>query len=567
MAEQAGPPVDGFVALLDGMQAGLDPEILKESAYSRGINVSCRGGLLRSRPGFVHDLELPAGAFQGMASWALHSGARLVLVIGGSVCVVRADDSSLQVFSGLLSATAQCYLCQAERFMVIQDGSSTPVVLQENGGVVEVRPQAHTIPVGTAMTFAHGRLHLTPKYVPGGAENGQPYVVSGDIFNPQNPASCLEFTETDYLSEGGAHSLPMEMGYVRAFAPLRNAPTGTGYGGTVVFAERGVSAFDFSVPRDEWKSTALSQVLFFGPGTKSPWSVIPVNGTLLYRAVDGLRLLSYSVTSAQSTGDILSMVPQSTEVSPYMTRDDRDYLPFVSAAVSDNRVFMTVGGVNERWFRGLLVYDTARVSSIAATQAEGAYDGLWQVEGVNIGGVASCVRNGEETLYFYGSDGWLWRLDPEAEDDNGTAVRCRLRTRALMHDTASLKRLKAASVWLRGLSRDASVSVYYRPTGYPLWAELGVRAVKVGTGSLQQRRRNLSFNLDIGSAPSDPASGEALYLGQGFEFTLEFTGPLVVSMFRCEGILVAEPAGDPCSETTGAAVAAGTAGVEIGDFL
>lgn len=578
MAESAQTPVDGFVSLLGGMHAGIEPEVLGETAYSRGVNVTSRGGLLRTRPGFTPDVQLPSGVFQGMAPWALHSGHKLVVVVRGGVSVYDVDTGSLTTFTRFqtkLDQSARCYFCQAERFFIIQDGLNTPVVLEEverdvegvSVKVIERRTTPHTIPVGTVMTFVHGRLHITPTHIPGTLENGRPYVLSGDVFQAQNPSACLEFTETEYLNGGGAHGLPMEMGYVQAFAPLKNASTGTGYGGTVVFAERGVSAFDFSVPRDEWNSTALAQVLYFGPGTKSPWSVVPINGTLLYRAQDGLRILSYAVSAAQSTGDTLSMVPQSPEVSPFMTRDDREYLPYVSAAVSGNRAFVTVGGTNARWFKALVVLDAARISQMSSVASETAYDGIWQIEGRTIGGVAACTRDSEDAIYVFCDDNKLWRLDESATTDNGAAIRSRLVTRALLMSSPDLKKLSSIQFWLKNLAADTTVTAYYRPIGYPLWGSFGSRTVRVGASSLAQHRRALTIGLDHASAPCDPAGNESIYLGQGFQFCLEFSASCVVEMFRCLGSFAHEPSGDPCDETTGVDVAAGEAGVEIGEYL
>ena len=578
MAEAVNNLADGFVSLLGGMHAGLDPEVLAETGYSRGINVTSRGGLLRTRPGFTPDAQLYSrGRFQGMAAWHTAAGAKIVAVVRGRVQIYHVETGVVQEIRPILNTEVPCYFCQAERFFVIQDGINTAIVLQEverdvDGvptQVVERRVEPHTIPIGTAMAFAHGRLHVSPVVVPGTTEPGRNSIVSGDIFKSYDPAACLQFVdENEYLNEGGAHTLPLEMGSVQAFAPLRNAATGTGYGGVVVFAERGAAAFDFSIARGEWKTTALGQVLYFGPGTRSPWSVTPVNGTLMYRSLDGLRLLSYAVSAASSTGDTLSMVPQSSEVSPYMTPADRSYLARVSSAVADNRMYMTVGGVDDYWFKALVVLDAARVSQVGSMAAETAYDGIWQIEGRKIGAVVSCLRAGEEVLYALLDDFRLWRLDPSLSADNGSAIRGRLVTRVLLAgEGPTLKRLDKVEVWLRDMTSDSTVTAYYRPAGYPLWASVGTLSFKVAAGSLAQRRRAAVLNVDRASAPADPVSKESLCLGQSFQFCLDFSGPLAFNMFRCLGTRVPEPATDPCPETLAVEVSAGEAGVAIGDYL
>jgi hypothetical protein len=563
MAEQT-IPVGGFTSLMGGMHAGIAPSILGETAYSRGINVSSRDGLVKTRPGFVPEVTLPAGAFQGMLSWSLNSGTRIVIAIGGKLCVYAVDTGALQTFDTELDAQLPFYFCQAERFLVVQDTVHPAVVLQEKLGSVEIRLEPHQIPIGAAMAFSNGRIHLTPNEVEG--ENGRPYLVSLDIFDAANPANCLNSGETMYLSEGGAHGVPMESGYIQAFAPLRNSASGTGYGNLIVFSRRGVSAFDMSVPRDQWKTEPLSQVLYLGPGTISPWGVTPVNGTLLYRGVDGLRILSYAVSAAQSTGDVLSMVPQSAEVAPFMGREDRAYLPRVSVAVSDNRAFVTVGGVDGVWFKALVVADFARISSMQSAATEVAYDGIWQVEGRRFGGVCGTVKDDEEVLYAYMDDGRLWRLDPTATLDDTTPIRSRLTTRTLLLDSPDLKRLSQVQVWLEGLTRDTQLTVYSRPMGYPLWELRGTLALKVAAGSLPQRRRAISMSVPRTEGASDPVSGEYLNLGTGHQFVLEWTGPAVIEMFRAVADLVQEPPPAPCDEQEGEPITVAH-GVDLGEYL
>lgn len=559
-------PVGGFVSLMGGAHAGIAPEILTETAYSRGINVSSREGLIKTRPGFVPEaVELPAGVFQGMLAWHLHSGSRLVLGLGGTLAVYSTDDGTLQTFATALDPTQPLYFCQAERFFVVQDGIHPAVVLEEKDGAVRLRTEAHTIPVGTAMAFADGRIHLTPVKV--GEENGRPYLQSGDVFDPAEPAKCLQFTEDTYLNEGGAHTVPMESGYVYAFAPLRNSGTGTGYGNLIVFSRRGVSAYDMSLPRDEWKNEQLAQVLYFGPGTVSPWSVVPINGTLMYRSLDGLRLLSYAVTAGQDTGGgALANVPQSSEVRPYMTRDDRAYLPRVSSAVVDNRAFMTCGGEDGVWFKAVVVADFARITSLQSPGTEAAYDGIWQIEGRRFGGVCACLREDEEVLYAYLDDGKLWRLDPDAVTDNGQPIRSRIVTRTLLLDSPDNKRISQLQFWMRGLIRNTTVQAYSRPMGFPLWQNLGTLTVKVKEGSLPQRRRALTLNVPYQEAPADPVLGEYLTTGQGHQFALEWTGPAVIEMFRVLADFIEEPAPSPCDEDEGLLITAAD-GVTLGEYL
>lgn len=543
---------DGFQSLLGGMQAGLDPEVVGDDAYSLGVNVISRGGLARTRPGFVKGPTLPSGIFQGMSTWVLHGARRLVIVLSGRVVLVDADTDAITDLGVLLDVSALCNFIQADRYLIVLNGVDRPLILQETAGVPEIVAAPASFPTSPIGAYVFGRIHLSPNEVPGTdpVENGRPYVVSGDIMQPDNPASCLEFTETDYWGEGGAHGLPLEMGYITAFSSLRNVSTGTGYGPLLVFAESGVSAFDVSVPRDEWKDTGLAQVLFFGPGAVSPWATLQVNGTVLYRAADGLRLLSYAASAAQGKGgsESLGNIPQSKEVEPYMT-DSSAYFSRISAAAAGNRIFVTAGGEDGVWFKGMVVLDVARASSLESPVGATAYDGAWQIMGRRIGGIAATRRGFLDTLFAYCDDGALWRLDESATNDNGTEIQCRLITRALTQGSGyDRKRLVVADAWVRGLTKSGALTLRYRPTLFPYWASAGSQAYLIGAGSLAQKRHfTFSFPFSA-SAACDPGEHMFLSSGSSFQFALDWTGPAVIGLFRTTVKSDPEGPAAPCGD-------------------
>ena len=252
---------DGFIALQMGMNAALNPAYLTGTQYALGVNIDVRGGLLRTRSGFWELTRLPEGTFNGIGRWSLNSGDRLVVGIGGDLHVLEANTGSVVfVLTGALTSSLGYYFCQADRYLVVQDGARSPVVLEYSNGAYTQVTSDVSIPIGFSMTYAHGRLHVVPRYIPQTFEDGRASIVSGDICEPDNPSTCLKFTETEYLSEGGANGLPAELGFIGGIGTLRNSSTGTGVGGTIVVARNGCCGFDFSISRSLWKSQALSQV-------------------------------------------------------------------------------------------------------------------------------------------------------------------------------------------------------------------------------------------------------------------------------------------------------------------
>lgn len=599
------PVVDGFTSQLSGMHGGVDLDILGAAYYAQGNNLSSRTGMVHNRPGFVNSgLTIPSGTFQGSGVWSMNRGDRLVFVVSGRVYSVLVDTlpNGLIDHGLLLSVTAQCFTCQVERFFVIQDGTSTPVVLEENNaGLAVVKtllpltevgddPGDWTIPVwpGTVMAYAHQRLHLVPRYIPFSdvdghqLEDGRASFISGNVFNvmasPKGADDVLYFEEQEYLNEGGAHSLPMEVGFIHGMTVYRNAATGTGLGSLVVFGKRGVAAFDMSVGREMWGgldtdgnpvAIQLGQILFFGPGTLSPWSIVNMNNDIAYRGLDGLRILSFSKSQIAGDGQSLSNVPQSGEVDQYLKNETANYLPYVSAAYCDSRLVMTCGGTGDRYFKGLVVLDSALIHGFHGIQAP-VYDGVWEIPGKSFAKVETAYRNDKPTLFAFLAGPELWRLDESAiVDDGGDKIRSRIATRNLNFSAmVDPKILQYAEVGVADLSHPVSLKVYFRPAGYPLWSLLGERVIDVPAGSLPQRRRKLRFAVPTAlDNEYDQATKEGVVYSQAYQFALEWEGYMKVKYFRVIANVEGESNPGICDESGTPTIASGDAGVILGDYL
>lgn len=561
--------VIGFLSLLDGMHGGIAPSLISESSYARGVNVSSRGGMLHTRPGFVYRAKLSSGTYQGSGRWSLNSGDRLVTVVSGRVLVTRLNEMVTQDLGLLLSASAQCFFAQADRFLWIQDGVTSPVVLREkDDGSAEV--VVHSIPAGSIMQFVHGRMHLVPAVVPGTTINGGPYFISSDIALPDEPENVLNFTETEYWNEGGAIGLPHELGFIRGMAAYRNAATGTGVGGLIVLAREGVAAFDMSVERTNWKNINLGQVLFFGAGTDSPWSVASLNNDVGYRSQDGLRFLRYTASMVAGTGGVLSNTPQSNEVATFLDLDTSEDLPFVSSALADNRWLVTTAGNQDRSFRGLISLDFAQVHGFRGADTpsyDGIYVGLKFLQVISAR-VESTLR--ALVLHQRGQDVVLSMLDPAAvSDDSGsgtTPIRSRVVTRVYDFGGVDLKRLEYAELWASDVRVPTTVTIRWRPAGYPLWVTAGTRSLDVPSGSLPQVRRKVRIPFPSGSSFCNPATGESLLVGQDLQFCIEFTGYLQIDKFLVAADVSTDTQPAPCSVAVRELSAGAMSGEALSDF-
>jgi hypothetical protein len=542
--------VEGFVELRDGMNGYRNPALLSELQYSDGINVSARGGLVQTRPALVlEDISLPQGLFQGAGVWSLASGDRFVYVCDGVLYTLGVDSLTLVNLGSLLNATAQCFFEQVDEFMVIQDGVSAPIILQLVAGVPTVFSGTQSIPTGYTMIFAQGRLHMVPTLVPSTSQDGRAYLVSGDILQPLDNETALLFTETEYLSEGGAHSLPAEMGFIHGLGAIRNALSGTGVGQVVAFGREGVCAFDFSIQRAYWKDQALSQVLFFGAGTLSPWSILNVNNDLVYRSQDGIRVLKYSTSQSSGNSGALSNTPMSIEVDKYLV-GDYDYLARTSSAAADNRVLITASGTDTYYFQGLISWDVA-AGMYSGAQGVGAYDGIWT--GANFAQVLNAFKDNVRTMFVFAEGPVLYRVDDDAVfDGTDTPIEARIETRVFnFGDLVAKKKLKYIDLWVSNIPTDTEFEIFYRPHGYPLWTSMGTRNIEVPAGSLPQQRNRLRFSVNADEAGCDPVSKDLLYTGTRFQFSIQWTGRAQIDAFRCVVDLLTEAPPDLCDNSEG----------------
>ena len=313
MIEKGYTTKDGFSALTKGMHSGLDPLALDSNGqYSYGVNVTTRGGFAKTRPGFVSLGKLGTGSFQEAAVFALDEADHIVYSISGVVYAWNGTTGAISRVADGLDPTAPVFATQVYRWMVLQDGSSRPVVVKESSGAfsrLEIdaeRDQAAMdaadaarkaaqvadgtlenelqyvalarccLVPGTLGAYAHGRYHFVPAKVPlsepalefqaapynsvykpetvyavptPSAESGRACFVSSDILDVLEPERVFQMTEHRVLAEGGAYALPAELGFIHGMGAMRGAATGTGVGSLYVFGSRGVSAFEVSTPR------------------------------------------------------------------------------------------------------------------------------------------------------------------------------------------------------------------------------------------------------------------------------------------------------------------------------
>jgi len=312
------------------MNSGLNPLSLKATEFARGNNVSVRNGFVETRGGYVQEFDLTSfgAGFRGAEILRLNGGDWFVAVIGTAVIFYSFDLGTSYSFGGVFPAgTGWCYFEQADRWIVIQSGVDRPAVYEINALNVPFlygrNPNAVSLVKATVMQYLHGRLFMVPVNVPSlnpdstalpyaipdddlAAGPGRVTFCAADVRDNLNPEYLFLMSEHRIVAQGGVLTLPAESGFIEGMAELRGAATGTGVGPLIVFGREVVNAFDVAIPRPQWFSTNIGQVLFRGAGTKSSRGIVPVNDDLVYLDTEGqVRFMRYDKSQLAGSGGVL----------------------------------------------------------------------------------------------------------------------------------------------------------------------------------------------------------------------------------------------------------------------
>ena len=397
-----------------GVSSAVSPDLLPENQIAWGMNADFRGSKVHTRPNIAQRMFLPPGLIQGVGYFNLQGGM-IVLMIDGTPYRIRVGPrienfSIEQIILPWYNSPIikQVWMCQTVESFIIQDGQSAAIIYD---GTTARRADRliPEVPIGLQMAYGNGRLWVA-------IQGNQ--LVAGDI-RTDTPGSELSFTETQYLSGGGALSFGTPITAL-SFLPV----TGTSdYGALAVMGRNYVETVRADITsRDSWASypgfvtNALRNV-----GTPSGWTVTPVNQDIFFRdALGGLRSLNSGLSAAyyaQYRGaQSDSNISISREVSRLVDFDSQQLLDFSSGVYFNNRLLVTSSpflnkqsGVSHK---DLVCLDFAPVSTMQG-QSPPAYNGTWQ--GVNWTKLVSGEFNTQTRAFGVSSDedgtNRLWEFD------------------------------------------------------------------------------------------------------------------------------------------------------------
>lgn len=464
-----------------------NPNGLRPNQLAWGNNITVRGGGISSRAGWKRLAVMPHTALFQEAFMYEPDAAfpYIVAQIGGRTFRVRVDLDHVPVDE--LTAAGdpnpadrdQSWMEQAEQFLIIQDGLSVPLVwdgnfLQRVSNMPATPANAPRIPTAEAMDYYQGRLWLA---------FGREYVASDIVGGPSGTPgydfrdSVLNMVENTYLSLGGTFRVPTNAGNIRALNHPANMDTALGEGQLLVFTRRNIYSVNVVPTRSEWQDLEepIQRVIQNNFGTTSDRSVVPENGDLFYRSVDGIRSLIQAVRYFDTWGNR----PISVEEARAIEVEDRSLMRFASGISFDNRVlqtaipFQTDVGVA---FRGLLPLNFDLISTLAE-QLPPAWEGMQ--EGIDILRVLEGDFGGRQRAFAFCRSQLtgqieLWEMTALEQFDQNASGESRIQwafeTPSYTWESPfQLKQLETIELWVDRMFGTVDFIAEFRPDQHACW--------------------------------------------------------------------------------------------------
>lgn len=489
---------DGFTSMEGGMDGGNATNLIPRNKYYFGMNVIVRNGYPDNRPGwrkwnlvFVDsdtETAYKSGQFQGGEWYLPDSGNPIGLEsISGHIYTLTFSGNSI-VIADITPANdpnksdlPQVWMCQADKFMVIQDGLDGAFIFDgaslrrsQSGPDPTAKPGTlpfnqfnyYEVPTGTRMAYGFGRLWLA---------RGKSFE-AGDIIGASIPNSAIRFTEV--LQKKDAFAVPITSGDITAMKFSANLDTSLGQGELQVHtAIGGVTTVLVTTDRDSWTTSNIQRIGLTAPASIGQDATVLVNGDVWYRSIDGIR----SFIVARRDFGMWGNTPQSKEVNGVLAYDSQDLLKFGSGVWFDDRLLLLISPKKNgtgAYFQGLTSLDFNPLSAVASNNFQNAsnpaYDGIWS--GLNITKISKTAFGQIERCFLFTKDddgNAIWELSKaDPFDDGDCQIASYIETGSYnFNSLTTLKKLIAADLWLDQLQGQVHFDFKWLPEQYPFWTD------------------------------------------------------------------------------------------------
>lgn len=528
----------------DGVNTSVRPNRIGPYQLAWGSNISVRDTAPQTRKNvLVQRATLPKGRVQGVGYFS-RNGGQFIMSIWGQLWRLRMTGNNAAVDMIPLtfrnsSIIPQVWMCETAGSFLVQDGQSD-CIIYDGASARRSIPANNEVPLGRQMAYGNGRLAVAV-----GGRQLQVGDITTDVFQSE-----LQFTETNYLSGGGAFLFKTDISGL-AFLPTNN--TNTGFGSLIVFGREFANSLRLEITaRDLWSQIpGFETVVLPTIGASGQGSIIGVNQDLYWRDAEG-RIWSLRSAISDATGPGNS--PISREVDRIINFETDSQVPYSSGIYFDNRIIFTASPYYNRFgaasFQKLIALDVAPTATMRG-KSQPAYDGEWN--GLEFVSVFQGDINGNKRAFAISTDddgeNRLWEFVTSERDDasylstgtgNGlvltpSPVKGYAEHRRFDFNTpARKKRLQRCDLWPTEIEGECTVRVYFRTdsrTQWIFWDEFTVCAEMENADGewldLASQERSRVKTLTAPSGNNDIVN-QADIVGFSFQIRVEWTGRLLM---------------------------------------
>jgi hypothetical protein len=529
------------IVVNDGVNSGFRPDQIGNAQVAWGFNMAVRNGKPQTRGfAFVQRAILPKGLVQGASYFS--AAEVFVVSIWGQLWRIVPTGSHVAVDSIPLASrnsaiNKQAWMCETAGSLVVQDGVSAGIIYD---GATARRANISNgeLPVGTSMAYGNGRLAVVVN---------DSDVEVGDITTGIYQSE-LQFTETTYLSGGGAFYFPSKVSGL-GFLPVNN--TDTGFGSLMVFGQRFVNSLQLNITqREQWDQIpGFQQVILPKVGAASQDVIVPVNQDLYWRDGQGnIWSLRSSQWDALSPGN----APVSFEMNRITGHETEPLLQYSSGVFFDNRLLYIANPIYNQFgsasFTKIISLDALALATMRG-KAPPAYDG--EATGLNFTSIfAGKIQNVDRAFCISTDDDGenrLWELIPKGTIDSsfitasngssvasiGSPITTYFESKRFDFGQPGVKKqVKRLDMWPTAIQGPVTITAYWRADNRQQWnywdsvtmnAQMTNNNNQWQTMATQERGRVKSFTAPTGV---DVIDNQASDVGYGFQIRLSWTGYL-----------------------------------------
>jgi len=461
--------VAGSSSLVMGSDSYSSPTELGDMEYVMGQNVTCRGGIVQTRPGSKSHYCMPDGNLQGFKVFIPDNGvAHHVFAVDGNIYVSAAPFTSYRRLWNLKFSKTAKYVAWAVCLkstdydnsgnLIVLDKPYSVLIIQDgltragywdggNSGHLnpasapfpdntDIVPGYQETPIGLWMIWSGNRLWVS--------RGNQ--IFAGDIGNP------LKFTETLYLNEGRAFNLSGPCnGMIEVPADAAGAK------GFIAFTETDGTLFaSYIQDRTTWLATPLFQNTILPQiGCVAPRSLVTQYGLNWWFGPRGFTNIN-SALRQNITSRIDYQDNEMFSSKAYLGPD----LSGICASFYENYLLVSVPSCDVR-NRHTWVLDQAPFENNAP-----AWPGFWT--GWRPVEWSRGIINGSERIFFasvdYDGKNRVWEAMLSEKTDNGCRITCYAQLRDHAAGNLGQKKYDWSKFFLSQIYGEVDLNVYVAST-------------------------------------------------------------------------------------------------------